>query len=334
MKNEQKRFMKNKIALLTFCAVLLAFSFPAQAQQTGKGYRIGFLSGGFPGPTHWTSKIRGELQKLGYVEGKNIVIEARYTENRIDRLPALATELVRLNPDVIVTGGQNDARAAKNATKIIPIVGLGLGDPVANGLVASLARPGGNLTGFTVITDELWGKRLELIKETVPKLSRVGLLWNSGFPDSARARKLYQVTAGALRLQLHSMEVTRREQLEPAFKDAVRMECGAVAMTGGAFLAANLKNIADLAVKYRLPAIADRDDFVDRGGLMSYGADDGEKFQRVAAFIDKILKGAKPADIPVEQPSKFELVFNLKTAKAIGLNIPPDVLARATRIIR
>jgi putative ABC transport system substrate-binding protein len=326
--------MKNRITMLTLCAMLFALYLPVEAQQTGKVYRIGFLSGGFPGPTHWTSKIRGELQKLGYIEGKNIIIEARYTENKIDRLPALAAELVRLNPDVIVTGGQNDARAAKNATKTVAIVGLGLGDPVANGLVASLARPGGNLTGFTVITDELWGKRLELIKETVPKLSLVGLLWNSQFPDSARARKLYQATAGALRLQLHSMEVTRREQLEPVFKEAVRTECGAVAMTGGAFLAANLKNIADLAVKYHLPAIADRDDFVDRGGLMSYGADDGEKYQRVAVFIDKILKGVKPADIPVEQPSKFELVFNLKTAKAIGLNIPPDVLARADRVIR
>jgi putative ABC transport system substrate-binding protein len=326
--------MKNKITVLTLCAMLFALCCSAWAQQTGTLYRIGFLSGGFPGPTHWTSKMRAELQKLGYFEGQNIVIEARYTENKIDRLPALAAELVRLNPDVIVTGGQNDARAAKNATKTIPIVGLGLGDPVANGLVASLARPGGNLTGFTVITDELWGKRLELIKETVPKLSLVGLLWNSQFPDSARARKLYQATAGALRLQLHSMEVTRREQLEPVFKEAVRTECGAIAMTGGAFLAANLKNIADLAVKYRLPTIADRDDFVDRGGLMSYGADDGEKYQRVAAFIDKILKGVKPADIPVEQPSKFELVFNLKTAKAIGLNIPPNVLARADRVIR
>jgi putative ABC transport system substrate-binding protein len=164
----------------------------ADAQQPGKVYRIGFLSGGFPGPSHWTAKLRGELQKLGYVEGKNIFIESRFTENRIDRLPAFADELVRFKPDVIATGGINDARAAKNATKTIPIVGLSLGDPVANGLVETLARPGGNLTGFTSIVDELAGKRLELLKETVPKLARVALLYNSQFPDSARASKLYQ----------------------------------------------------------------------------------------------------------------------------------------------
>jgi putative ABC transport system substrate-binding protein len=177
--------------------------------------------------------LRAELQRIGYVEGKNIVIDARYTENKIDRLPALANELVRLKPDVIATGGINDARAAKNATKTIPIVGVGLGDAVANGLIESLARPGGNLTGFTSITDELAGKRLELLKETVPNLSRVALLWNSQFPDSARASKLYQTPARELNLQLHFMEVTSPEKFEPTFKEAIKARSGALAMTGG-----------------------------------------------------------------------------------------------------
>jgi putative tryptophan/tyrosine transport system substrate-binding protein len=305
----------------------------ADAQQAGKVYRIGFLSGGFPGPSHWTAKLRGELQKLGYVEGKNIFIESRFTENRIDRLPAFADELVRFKPDVIATGGINDARAAKNATKTIPIVGLSLGDPVANGLVETLARPGGNLTGFTSIVDELAGKRLELLKETVPKLARVALLYNSQFPDSARASKLYQATAKELSLQLHSMEVTRPDKFDPALKEAVKAGSQALAMTAGAFIAANLKRIADMAAKYRLPAISDRDDFVANGGLMSYGADESERFKRVAVFVDKILKGTKP-DIPVEQPTKFEFIINLKAAKQIELTIPPNVLARANKVIR
>jgi ABC-type uncharacterized transport system substrate-binding protein len=325
----------NKIFTTSLLAtVFLATFHTAHAQQAGKVYRIGFLSGGFPGPAHWTAKLRAELQKIGYVEGKNIVIEARYTENKIERLPSFADELVLLKPDIIVAGGINDARAAQNATKTIPIVGLGLGDPIANKFVDSLARPGGNLTGFTTITDELAGKRLELLKETVPKLSRVGLLWNSHFPDSARASKLYQTPAKELGLQLHSMDVTSPDKFDATFKESVKARSQAVAMTAGAFLAANLRRIAEMAAKYRLPAIADRDDFVDRGGLMSYGADDSEKFKRVAVFIDKILKGTKPTDIPVEQPTKFEFVINLKTAKQIGLTIPPNVLARADKVIR
>jgi len=326
--------MTRKVLGLLLTTCFLASADPAAAQPTGKIHRVGFLSGGFPGPSHWTAKLRAELQQIGYVEGKNLAIESRFTENKIDRLPALADELVRLKVDVIATGGINDARAAKNATKTIPIVGLGLGDPVANGLVESLARPGGNLTGFTAITDELAGKRLELLKETVPKLSRVALLWNSQFPDSARAWKQYQATARELNLQLHSMDVTSPEKFEPAFKEAVKARREALAMTGGAFIAANLKRIANMAAKYRLPAISDRDDFVDGGGLMSYGADDSERFKRVAVFVDKILKGTKPADIPVEQPTKFKLVINLKTAKQIGLTIPPNVLVRADRVIK
>jgi ABC-type uncharacterized transport system substrate-binding protein len=308
--------------------------FAVHAQPANKVFRIGFLSGGFPGPTHWTARLRAELQKIGYVEGQNIVIEARYTRNHINLLPGLADELVRLKPDVIVTGGVNDARAAQRATKAIPIVGLGLGDPIANKFVDSMARPGGNLTGFTTITDELAGKRLEVLKETVANLSRVGVLWNSQFPDTARAAKLYEAAARELSLQIHSINVTTSDQFETAFKEAVRTRSQAITMTAGAFLAANLKRIAEMALKYHLPSIADRDDFVDRGGLMSYGADDAEHFRRVAVFIDKVLKGTKPADIPVEQPMKFEFVINLKTAKQIGLPISPNVLVRADRVIR
>jgi putative tryptophan/tyrosine transport system substrate-binding protein len=318
------------------CALLLVFSSSVEGQQSEKVFHIGFLSGGLPGPLHWTARLRAELQRIGYVEGKNITIESRFTENKIDRLPTLAAELVRLKPDVIVTGGQNDARAAKNATKTIPLVGTSMGDPVANGLIESLARPGGNLTGVTSIVDELAGKRLELLKEIVPNLSVVALLWNTQYPDSARASKLYQAPARELNLQLHSMGVSGPDGFEPAFKEATKARSGALAMTAGAFLsaAANQKRIADLAAKHRLPAISDRDTFVANGGLMSYGADDSEQIKRVAVFVDKILRGAKPTDIPVEQPKKFELVINVNAAKQIGLTIPPNVLARADRVIR
>jgi len=326
--------MKQKITVLTLCAILFALGFPAEAQQPVKVYRIGFLSGAFPGPTHWTARLRAELQKLGYVEGKNIVIDARFTENKFERLPALADELVRLKPDVIVTGGINDARAAQNATKTIPIIGLSLGDPIANKFVQSLAQPGGNLTGHTMITDELAGKRLELLKETVANLSRVALLWNSQFPDSARASKLYQALARELSLQLYSMEVRSPDKFEAAFEEAVKARSQALAMTGGVFISSHHQKIADVAAKYRLPAISDRDDFVDAGGLMSYGADQSERFKRVAVFVDKVLKGTKPADIPIEQPRKFEFIINLKAAKQIGLTIPPNVLARADKVIK
>jgi putative tryptophan/tyrosine transport system substrate-binding protein len=328
--------MAKKTVVVLLVGLALASVRLSEAQQGGKVYRIGFLSGGFSGPTHWTAKLTAQLQQIGYIEGKNLIIESRFTENKIDRLPALADELVRLKVDLIATGGINDARAAKNATTTIPIVGLGLGDPVGNGLVDSLARPGGNLTGFTTITDELAGKRLELLKEIIPNLSRVALLWNSNFPDSARAWELSQAAARELSLQLHSMEVTSPDKFEPAFKEAIKARSGALAMTAGAFIAAraNQKRIADLAGKYRLPAISDREDYTANGGLMSYGADDSERFKRVAVFIDKIFKGSKPFDIPVERPTKFELIINLKAAKQIGLSIPPNVLARADQVIK
>jgi putative ABC transport system substrate-binding protein len=321
-------------ALCYLGALLFALCAAAEAQQTDKIPRVGFLSGAYPGPSHWTTKLRAELRELGYIEGKSIRIESRYSENRLDRLPALADELVRLKVDVIVAGGRNDTRAARNATKTIPIVGQSLLDPVADGLLDSLARPGGNVTGFTPIADVLVGKRLELLKEAVANLSLVALVWNPRDPGSARQWKESQVAARELGLQLRSLEASSAEQLDGAFKEASQARIAALATTSSAFVNAHRKRIADLAAKNRLPAIYHEGSFVAEGGLMSYGADETEQYRRVAIIVDKILKGAKPADLPVEQPTKFELVINLKTAKQIGLTIPPNVLARADRVIR
>jgi putative ABC transport system substrate-binding protein len=326
--------MKKEITRLALCAVLFAFDVSAQVQQTDKTHRVGFLSGAFPGPSHWTTRLRAALRELGFVEGKNITIESRYSENRLDRLPSLAEELVRLKPDVIVAGGRNDTRAARNATRTIPIVGQSLLDPVADGLLDSLARPGGNVTGFTPIADVLVGKRLELLKETVANLSRVALLWNPQDPGSARQWKESQTAARELGLQLRSMEASNPEQLDGAFKEASQTRSAALATTSSAFVNAHQKRIADWAAKNRMPAIYHQGSFVAAGGLMSYGAEETEHYRRVAVMVDKILKGAKPADLPVEQPTKFEFVINLKAAKQIGLTIPPNVLARADRVIR
>jgi ABC-type uncharacterized transport system substrate-binding protein len=315
-------------------ALLFALCLPAQAQQTGKIHRVGFLSGAFPGPSHWTTRLRAELRELGYIEGKNITIEARYSENRLDRLPALAEELVRLEPDVIVAGGRNDTRAARNATRTIPIVGQSLLDPVADGLLDSLARPGGNVTGFTPIADVLVGKRLELLRETVANLSRVSVLWNPQDPGSARQWKESQMAAQELGLQLRSLEASSAERLDAAFKEPSQTRGTALATTSSAFVNAHRKQIAALAAKNRIPAIYHEGIFVAEGGLMSYGADETEQYRRVAVIVDKILKGVKPADLPVEQPTKFELVINLKTAKQIGLTIPQSVLYRADKVIK
>jgi putative ABC transport system substrate-binding protein len=314
--------------------VLFALCLRAEAQQPQAIYQIGFLSGGFPGPTHWTRRLEAELRNLGYVEGKNLAIESRFTENKLERLPALAEELVRLKVDIIVAGGRNDTRAARNATHTIPIIGQSLLDPVADGLLDSLARPGGNVTGFTPIADLLVGKRLELIKETIANLTRVALIWNPQDGGSARQWKEAEMAARKLGLQLHSMEVSSADKLESAFKETIKTRSTALATTSSAFISAHKKKIVELAAKNRLAAIYDRESFVANGGLMSYGAEDAEGFRRVAAMVDKILKGTKPADLPVEQPTKFEFVINLKTAKQIGLIIPPNVLARADRVIR
>jgi putative ABC transport system substrate-binding protein len=314
---------------------LLGVAAVAEPQQPAKVGKIGWLSiGSDSGPGSTIRAVPPELRALGYVEGKNIAFDYRYADNKLDRLPALADELVRLKVDVLVTPGTPAAIAAKNATRTIPIVFFRVSDPVPLGLVDSLSRPGGNVTGFTEISEVLAGKRLELLKETVPKLSRVAVLWNPQNPGNAQQWKESQLPARELGLQLHSMEVSSADKYEGAFKEAVKARSGALAVAQDALAGSNLKLIADLAIKHRLPASYPRGEFVDNGGLMSYGPDPDESFKRVASMIDKILKGAKPADLPVEQPTKFELVINLKTAKQIGLTIPPEVLARASRLIK
>ena len=329
-----ERNMKREITGITICSVLLALCFPAEAQQPAKIPKIGFLSSG-PASRPWRASFQREFEKLGYVDGKNVTFIHRFADTNYDRLPALADELVRLKVDVIVAPGSNDTRAAKNATKTIPIVFLGAGsDPVALGLVDSLARPGGNLTGVSSIASSLAGKRLELLKETIPKLSQVAVLWNPQNAGSAQVWKESQPQAKELGLQLHSMPVNSAEQLESKFKEAVKARSGALVATGGALLGTLQPQIISLAEKYRMPAIAAGGAFVVNGGLMSYGPDRIEPYQRGAVMVEKILKGAKPADLPVEQPTKFELMINLKTAKALGLTIPSVVLMRAEKVIK
>ena len=326
--------MKRKISILTLSAILFALSVSADAQQTTKIPIIGIL-GGASSPSARLDAFRREFRKLGYVEGKNIAFESRYAENKLERLPFLAAELVRLKVDVIVTPGANDTRAAKNATRTIPIVFLGtVSDPVSLGLVDSLASPGGNITGFTSIGGVLAGKQLELLKETIPKLSRVAVLWNAQNAGSTQVWKESQPPAKELGLQLHSMAISSANDIESGFRDAAKARSGALFVTGGGLIANNHKQIISLAIKNRLPAIAGHEDFAERGGFMSYGTDRIEPYRRAAVLVDKILKGAKPADLPVEQPMKFELIINLKAAKQIGLTIPPNVLARADRVIK
>jgi putative tryptophan/tyrosine transport system substrate-binding protein len=322
-------------ALCSVGATLFALCFSAQAQQSGKVARIGFLSPVSPSDTaHWHQAFRQGLRDLGWVEGKNISIEYRYAEGRADRLPDLAADLVRLNLDVIVVSSGTDALAAKNATRAVPIVMASAGDPVAIGLVESLARPGGNISGLSQIAPELAGKRLELLKEIVPKLSRVAVLWNPQGRTSTVGWKEIQLPARELRVQLHSLEVRSANDFDKTFEDATRARAGALVIMPDPLFVTNLKRIADFAATSRLPSIFHLTEFVDSGGLVAYGPDRSDMFRRAATYVDKILKGAKPADLPVEQPMKFELVINLKTAKQIGLTIPPNVLARADKVIR
>jgi putative ABC transport system substrate-binding protein len=330
--------MNKKHFGLALGAVLLAMGSAAEAQQQAKIYKIGWL-GSRPAVREVVTErgseiIRRELRALGYVEGKSIVFEYRSAEGESTRLPALADELVRLKVDVLVMSTSSAALAAKNATSTIPIVFLLAGDPVAGGLVDSLARPGGNLTGFTTISAVLAGKRLEMLKETIPKLSRVAVLWDPKNQASEQSWKESQLAARELGLQLHSMEISRANDLENAFKEAIKARSAAIAVLQSPFTSSYQKQIADLATKHRLPAIYSRQDFVESGGLMSYGPDRVEPYKRVASMVDKILKGTKPADLPVEQPTKFELVINLKTAKALGLTIPPVVMMRAEKVIK
>jgi len=324
--------MKRKITVLTLCAMLLTLSVSAQAQQPAKVRKIGVLRADSP-PNLSAETFQQAMRDLGYVEGKNIVIEYRYAEGKVDRLPALAEELVRLNVDVIWALGPAVSHA-KNATKTIPIVITHVSDPVGSGLVASLARPGGNITGLSGVGPELSGKRLELLKEVILKLSRVAVFGNPTTPANAQSLREMERTAGELGVKLQYLEVQSPKEIEPALLAASKGRAQAVLINRTPVSAVHYARIAELAIKNRLPTMyADRE-FVEAGGLMSYGADYIFMYRRVAVYVDKILKGAKPADLPVEQPMKFELVINLKTAKQIGLTIPPNVLARADKVIK
>jgi putative ABC transport system substrate-binding protein len=306
----------------------------AQAQQA-KIPRLGWLGGRTPsGPGSGGERFRRALNALGYAEGKTITIEYRYAQDQLDRLPALANELVKLNVDLIIAPTTVEVGAAMRATKTIPIIFYNVPDPVRSGLVDSLARPGGNVTGFSTINALLSGKRLEILKETIPKLTRVAVLWDPQNPASAQQWKDSQQPAQQFGLQLHSMEVSSADKYESAFREAVKVRSGALLVTQSTLGAANYRQVQELAVKNRLPAIYTSEDRVSSGGLMSYGADDTESSRRAAVMVDKIIKGVKPSDIPVEQPTKFKFIVNLKAAKQIGLTIPPNVLVRADRVIR
>jgi putative tryptophan/tyrosine transport system substrate-binding protein len=324
----------NKKILWLFTIFFVGAVAMVDAQQPTKVQRVGVLTSG--GGTSGTSQRDAfrRLSELGYVEGKNLTIEHRSAEGKYDRLPDLAAELVRLKVDVILAQSTPAVAAAKNATTTIPIVMAGGSDPVATGLVASLARPGGNITGITIMNAETAGRRLELLKETGAKVSRVTILGNSANPGAALVFKQTQSAAQDLGLQIQSLDVKSVSDLEGAFKAATRGGATALVLLASFPVSDHLRQIADFAVKNRLASIYDRNDFPEAGGLMSYGTHLPEMFRRALTYVDKILKVAKPADLPVEQPMKFELVINLKTAKQIGLTIPQSVLYRADKVIK
>jgi putative tryptophan/tyrosine transport system substrate-binding protein len=321
----QNRKLVGRFALVFAFAMCGAV---AQAQQATKIPRIGYLGGAAPSANAGPREaFQQGLRELGYVEGKSIIIEWRSAEGKLDDLPALAAELVRLKVDVIVTG-------AKEATKTISIVMAQVPDPVGDGFVASLARPGGNITGLSALGPELSGKRLELLKETVPKLSRVAVLGTSTTPGNAQQLRGVELAAGALKVKLQFLDVLDPKDIETAFRAASKGHAEGVLVLSASVFVSRRTQVLDLAQKSRLPAIYYRPEFVEAGGLMSYGVNDTDLYRRAATYVDKILKGAKPSDLPVEQPIKFEFVINLKAAKQIGLTIPPNVLARADKVIK
>jgi putative tryptophan/tyrosine transport system substrate-binding protein len=327
--------MGKNIICLALSAMLFALSSSGLAQQPAKVPRIGYLTGATPdGQSARIESFRQGLRELGYLEGKNIVIEYRYAELEPDRLPALAAELVRLKVDVIVTGGGGNTRAAKGATNTIPIVMTQDSDPVANGFVASLARPGGNITGLSNFAPEISGKQLELLKEVVPKLSRVTVFGTSTGTTTALSLKEVEPAAGAFGVKLQFLDILGPKDIETAFRAAGKGRADAVLVLPGSIFNSHRTQIAKLAVKSMLPAIYSHSEYVVDGGLMTYSASQRDLDRRAATYVDKILKGAKPADLPVEQPKKFEFIVNLKAAKQIGLTIPHNVLARADKVIR
>jgi putative ABC transport system substrate-binding protein len=327
--------MVRKLSIFIFVTVILASVLFAQAQQPKKVARIGVLSQSNANfMSTQLEAFRQGLRAFGYAEGQNIAIEYRYAEGKLDRLPDLAVELVRLKVDIIAATSTPAVLAAKNTTKEIPIVFHTLGDPVASGVVASLAQPGANITGLTMGGAQLDGKRLELLKDTIPKLFRAAILWNPASSVIQSGLKETSAAAQALKLQLQSLEVRRPEDIEPAFDAATRAKTGAMVVTQAPPITNNATRIVDLAAKHRLPTIYGQRQWPDTGGLMSYGGNIEEGYRQLATYIDKLLKGAKPSDIPVERATKLELIINLKAAKQIGLTIPPNVLVRADKVIR
>jgi ABC-type uncharacterized transport system substrate-binding protein len=311
---------------------LFAVPLAVEGQQASRVYRIGLLTTHSAQATR-VEPLRAGLRDLGYVEGQNIVIEYRWAEGKYDRFPDLAAELVRLKVDIIVTGGTPSTQAAMQATKTIPIVMVGTGDPLRTGLIASLARPGGNVTGLTQLGAEVAGKRLQILKDTVPNVSRVAFLRNRASPAHVPYFNELQAAARGLRLTLQSVEVQEPYEFERAFAEMMRERPDALIVTADAIHQLRQAWIVEFAAKRRLPALYQLKEYVEAGGLMSYGASITDNYRRAATYVDKILKGAKPSDLPVEQPTKFELVINLKTAKALGLTIPQTLLLRADQVI-
>ncbi len=327
--------MNRRVFIATLASGLLAAPLAAEAQQTAKVYRIGLLDYSAPDPARqaWWVAFRQQMRQLGYVEGQNVSFEPRWAQGDDDRLPKLAAELVGLKVDLIVTGGTNAAIAAKRATSTIPIVTATGADPVAVGVAASLGQPGSNLTGMTTISSDLAGKRLEILRIVAPRASRIAILWDERNPGSRLAVDGTEAAAKTAGLTIHSVPVRSPARLEAAFATVVRDRAGALIIVQGPMFFSHRKRLAELAVKHRLPTVIGSREYVEAGGLAGYGTDEPDLFRRAATFVDKILKGAKPADLPMEQPTKFELVINLKTAKALGLTIPPSLLQRADRVI-
>jgi len=326
--------MRKNILGFALSAVLFALCLSAEAQQPARIPRIGILLGASASSlSARVEAFRQRLRERGYVEGKNIVIEYRYAEGKRERLPDLAAELVRLKVDVIVTYGAG-ILAAKKASRTIPIVFGAAADPVGSGFVSSLARPGGNITGLSLMAPDLNGKRLELLKEAVPEAARVAFLWQSGAIRGNLPLTDLEPAAKALRVKLLSLEVRSLDDFESAFARAKKERAQALIATPGSLIATQQRQVLDFAAKNRLPAMYPDSEWVDAGGLMSYGPSQTDQWRRAADFVDKILKGTKPADLPVEQPMKFEFVINLKSAKQIGVTVPPNVLVRSDRVIR
>ena len=325
---------RRKIFSFVLGALLIALSCPAEAQQPKKVHRIGYLANTEATTAVDIKPLRERLRELGYVEGQNLRIEYRYFGSNVERLSELAAELVRLKPELIAVVGNEAASAATKATEVIPIVMVSTSEAVRSGFVASLAHPGGNVTGLTSMGGDVLGKRLELLSEIISNFSRAGFLWSPSSPTAADNLKETESSARSLKIDLTSLETKDPADIDKVFQTAAAKRVQGVVVDGSAFFTAHQKQLIALELKHRLPTMYPNPRFVDAGGLMTYGQDRKEHYRRAAEIIDKVLKGIKPADIPVERPTKLEFVINLKTAKQIGLTIPPNVLARADRVIR